>query len=114
MQRRFAELTADVDVIVTPTIPLTAPILGGKPSVPGLGEKLALFDLIRFTALANMVGAPAISVPIGLTSEGLPVGAQLMGSPWADEMVLRSAIDLQDHARFDRLPPFTVESGAKS
>jgi aspartyl-tRNA(Asn)/glutamyl-tRNA(Gln) amidotransferase subunit A len=114
MQRRFAELIEGVDVIVTPTIPLTAPFLGGKPSVPGAEDKLTLFDLIRFTALANMVGAPAASIPIGLTSEGLPVGAQIMGSPWADELVLRSAIDLQDCIRFDGRPPFSVNIGANA
>ena len=110
MRRRLAELAADVDAIVMPTIPLTAPILGGKPSVPGDTDKLALFDLIRFTALANMVGAPAISVPIGLTSEGLPVGMQITGQPWDDELVLRAATDLQAAAGFDGRPPCSIET----
>jgi len=111
MRRRFAELTADVDAVVTPTIPLTAPILGGKPSVPDGTERPALFDLIRFTALANMVGAPAISVPIGVTPEGLPVGMQITGRPWDDELVLRAATDLQDFAGFSGRPPCAVEPG---
>ena len=111
LRQRLAELTADVDAVVTPTIPVTAPILGGRPSVPGGTEKPALFDLIRFTALANMVGAPAISIPIGLTPEGLPVGMQITGRPWDDELVLRAATDLQDSAGFSGRPPCAVEVG---
>ena len=37
-----------------------------------------------------MAGLPGMSVPCGL-SDGLPVGLQLIGAPWSEAALLRSA-----------------------
>jgi Asp-tRNA(Asn)/Glu-tRNA(Gln) amidotransferase A subunit family amidase len=112
LRRRFAKLTADVDAVITPTLPLTAPRLGGKPSVSGENDKPALFEIIRFTALANMIGAPAISVPVGLSEDGLPVAAQVIAQPWDDELTLRVAESIEASSGFVARPPCFVDVGA--
>jgi aspartyl-tRNA(Asn)/glutamyl-tRNA(Gln) amidotransferase subunit A len=109
MQRRFARFTAEVDAIVTPTLPITPPRLGGKPSISDKDGQPLLFEIIRFTALANMIGAPAISIPIGLTSAGLPVGIQVAARPWDDALVLRAAADLEASAQFVAKPSCFIE-----
>ena len=78
------EVFPKVDLIVTPTTPITArPIEEGDLQVT--------FNLIRFTNPLNFLGVPAISIPCGFTGEGLPVGLQLVGRWWDEASVLRAA-----------------------
>jgi aspartyl-tRNA(Asn)/glutamyl-tRNA(Gln) amidotransferase subunit A len=79
-----AEVFSKVDLIATPTTPITArPIEEGDLQVT--------FNLIRFTNPLNFLGVPAISVPCGFTAEGLPVGLQLGGRWWDEATILRAA-----------------------
>jgi len=79
-----AEVFSRVDLIVTPTTPITArPIEEGDLQVT--------FNLIRFTNPLNLLGVPAISIPCGFTGEGLPVGLQLASRWWDEATVLRAA-----------------------
>ena len=78
------EVFSRVDLIATPTTPITAPRIEE-------GDLSTTVNLIRFTNPLNFLGVPAISVPCGFTKEGLPVGLQLAGHWWAEETVLRAA-----------------------
>jgi aspartyl-tRNA(Asn)/glutamyl-tRNA(Gln) amidotransferase subunit A len=40
-----------------------------------------------FTVTVNMAGLPGISVPSGLDAQGLPLGLQLVGQPFAEEIL---------------------------
>jgi Asp-tRNA(Asn)/Glu-tRNA(Gln) amidotransferase A subunit family amidase len=46
--------------------------------------------------IANVLGLPAVTIPIALSSNGLPLGVQLMGRPYADELLLDLAIQLEE------------------
>jgi len=72
----------DVDVIVTPTVPITAPLINGP--IDG-----AL--ILRNTWPFNAAGTPAISVPCGVDASGLPIGLQIAGRRNNDDGVLRAA-----------------------
>jgi Asp-tRNA(Asn)/Glu-tRNA(Gln) amidotransferase A subunit family amidase len=84
---------ADVDVLLCPTMPVTAFELGrlapatldGQPVPDSLDAWCAL------ALPANLAGLPAASVPIGAGRDGLPVGLQVIGPRWADAVVLRAA-----------------------
>jgi aspartyl-tRNA(Asn)/glutamyl-tRNA(Gln) amidotransferase subunit A len=78
------EVFSRVDLIATPTTPITAPRIEE-------GDLSTTFNLIRFTNPLNFLGVPAISVPCGFTKEGLPVGLQLAGHWWAEDTVIRAA-----------------------
>jgi len=73
-QRAFAE----VDLIVTPTTAITAPLYRADAFSDGEADQTRAEQLIRFTTAANLAGLPALSVPCGLAA-GLPVGLQLIG-----------------------------------
>ncbi|WP_277964984.1 amidase [Pseudomonas sp. RIT-To-2] len=80
------------DVLLSPTLPGLAPMLGTynaqQEQLDGWGWMNHVFNQSPFTALANVVGAPAMSVPLAhdpLT--GLPIGMQFMGR-FGDEGLL--------------------------
>ena len=49
-----------------------------------------------FTVTVNMAGLPGISVPAGLSSEGTPLGLQLIGKPFDEETLFRTAQVIED------------------
>lgn len=102
---RYREATEGLDLVVTPTLPVTAPLIGEDPIVPGDDNRLGLFSVIRFTALANLTGVPSASIPIGLSEEGLPVGLQVMGRRHADMRMLAAAEIVEETVGQHLQPP---------
>jgi aspartyl-tRNA(Asn)/glutamyl-tRNA(Gln) amidotransferase subunit A len=78
------------EVLVSPTVPLTAPLLGH----PGMADPLARPRTDWWTVEANLAGVPAATVPAGL-ADGLPVGVQLMGPEGGDARLYRVAAALE-------------------
>ncbi len=91
--RRWDEYFAEVDLLLTPTMPVTAFGLGRLAPETIDGRVVpASFDAWCALALpANLAGLPAASVPIGPGRDRLPVGLQVMGPRWGDDTVLRGA-----------------------
>jgi Asp-tRNA(Asn)/Glu-tRNA(Gln) amidotransferase A subunit family amidase len=89
-RRSIARVFADVDLIVTPTMPMPAPAIADLKANP---ERLrpAELRLLRNTRPFNVWGLPAISVPCGFTQGGLPIGLQIAGPHWREDLVLRLA-----------------------
>jgi len=80
-RERLAELMRDVDVLLTPTLPMVAPPVG-------IGD-LALRDrLTQFTYPFNAIGAPSLAIPCGTAEAGLPASVQVVGRPGMDALVL--------------------------
>ncbi|KAH0892497.1 hypothetical protein HID58_054926 [Brassica napus] len=90
------DIFKDVDVIVTPTTGMTAPVI--PPDALKNGE-----TNFQVTA-ANLLGFPAISVPVGYDKEGLPIGLQIMGRPWAEATVLALAAAVEELAPVTKKP----------
>jgi len=78
-----------VDVLLTPTTPTTAPLIGQDSVTYGNMEESVLGAMIRCTAPFNATHLPALSVPCGFNRGGLPIGLQIAGRPFDEATVLR-------------------------
>ncbi|MEU9448888.1 amidase [Streptomyces sp. NPDC048277] len=93
--RSFLTVLAGHDLIVTPTMPVTAfPHPGeeaGNTHVNGKPVRDPMLDFHRMTESPTHAMLPAISVNCGFTEAGLPVGLQIIGPLRADAAVLAAA-----------------------
>lgn len=85
------ELFKNLDLLVTPTVPVTAfPI--GTTSLFVNNQKVNVISLLtQYTRPFNLNGFPAITVPCGFSGNQLPIGLQFVGRPFDEETVLRAA-----------------------
>ena len=96
----FKEAFKSVDTILTPTAPSAAFAAGEK----GGDDPLEMYLNDVFTVPASLAGLPGISLPAGMSSDGLPLGLQLLGRPFDEETVIRTAGVLEDAAGFTATP----------
>ena len=88
---RVRDLLTGYDVLLTPTLPVTA-FPAGDDHPGAIGDRPAsVLGWTCFTYPFNMTGHPAATVPAGLAPDGLPVGLQIVGGWRADTTVLRAA-----------------------
>ncbi|XAR52992.1 N-(long-chain-acyl)ethanolamine deacylase [Bertholletia excelsa] len=90
------EIFKKVDVIVTPTTGMTAPMIPLNAFKVGETDLQVAGNLMRFIVAPNLLGLPAISIPVGFDEQGLPIGLQLIGRPWAEATILRLAAAIED------------------
>ncbi len=108
--RDFERAFADHDVLLTPTSPTTAFRIGEKSADP-----LAMYLSDVYTIPVNLAGNCAVSVPVGLGDDSeLPVGIQLIGTHFAEGVVLRAARALERAVAFDVTPPLVRELQARA
>jgi aspartyl-tRNA(Asn)/glutamyl-tRNA(Gln) amidotransferase subunit A len=89
-RRNISRVFADVDLLVTPTMPMLAPAIAELRANPE-ALRPAELRLLRNTRPFNVWGLPAISVPCGFTQSGMPIGLQIAGAHWREDLVLRLA-----------------------
>jgi aspartyl-tRNA(Asn)/glutamyl-tRNA(Gln) amidotransferase subunit A len=98
IQEALSKLLGDFDVLLSPTLPITA---------PGLSEKLetsfAYNDPVG--SGGNLAGLPALSLPCGFTKAGLPIGVQVVGRPLEDLRVLALGRIYQESTDWHRRRP---------
>ncbi len=91
----FARVFANYDVIVSPTMPVTAFAnagpSGGPTEINGVPIERPYLYFTRTTEPFSHIGLPAISVPCGFDTDGLPVGLHIAGRYHDDATVLRVA-----------------------
>ncbi|MFE4416757.1 amidase [Streptomyces sp. NPDC056817] len=91
------------DLLVTPTLPITAFEAGAE--VPKGSGHRRWTGWTPFTYPFNMTQQPAASVPVGRDEDGLPVGLQIVAARHRDDLVLRAAHALYDAGLATRLTP---------
>ncbi|MGW7411355.1 amidase [Streptomyces sp. NPDC054863] len=87
--RRMGRFHATYDVLVTPTLPVTAFEAGAE--VPRGSGLRRWTGWTPFTYPFNLTQQPAATVPCGTDGDGLPVGVQLVAARHRDGLLLRVA-----------------------
>jgi aspartyl-tRNA(Asn)/glutamyl-tRNA(Gln) amidotransferase subunit A len=82
----FAKAFSKCTVLASPVAPTPAFALDEKADDP-----LTMYLADIFTIAANLAGICGISVPCGFGKGGMPIGLQIMGSHFAEPVVLRVA-----------------------
>jgi aspartyl-tRNA(Asn)/glutamyl-tRNA(Gln) amidotransferase subunit A len=75
-------LIEGLDLVLTPTLPCVAPLVGPHE------DNDRRERLLRFTYTVNALGWPALAIPCGPAEDGLPASAQLIGRPGDDALLL--------------------------
>ena len=79
----LADAMADLDVLITATVPSEALPLEKL-------NKWAMIEQPNFTSPFNLAGFPALSLCTGFGEHGLPLAIQLIGRPFTEPMLLRA------------------------
>lgn len=90
LKKEFVKVFEEVDVVVTPTSPISAFKIGEKSQNP-----LAMYLADIFTVPINIVGVPAISIPSGKTESGLPLGFQIIASHNQENLLFEYGKELE-------------------
>jgi aspartyl-tRNA(Asn)/glutamyl-tRNA(Gln) amidotransferase subunit A len=91
---RVRQVFQQVDVILAPTTPCPAPLIGQQTMILDGEEILVRPHLGLFTQPLSFIGLPVISVPIGHPN-ALPLGVQLIAAPYNEALILRVAAVLE-------------------
>ncbi len=103
---------ASVDVLATPTLPLSAwEVSESHVQIGGQAEHV-LHACWRFTYPWNLTGLPALSVPCGFAA-GRPAGVQLVGRPFDEATVLRVGHAYQEATRWHEMHPPDPDPAAR-
>lgn len=95
-----AELKAafnQVDVLLTPALPMVAPLLSADGEIYSRGRQFTL--PFSFTAL------PSVTTPCGFSAEGLPIGMQLVGNHFEEALILKVAAAFEAATTFSQARP---------
>ena len=97
-RREFVGAFERVDCILSPTVPIPAPLRSTHDLSGGSESNRVRPRLTQNTRLFNLLRLPSISVPCGFAQvedsdspEGLPVGLQITGPWWSEKTLLQVA-----------------------
>jgi amidase len=99
--RRFYE---QYDVLLSPTLAATTPLLGHLDPSQGYDATMErMLAWVAFTPLQNATGDPAISLPLATTSAGLPQGMMFAAGAGREATLLELAYELEEALPFPRI-----------
>jgi aspartyl-tRNA(Asn)/glutamyl-tRNA(Gln) amidotransferase subunit A len=90
---RVLELFAEVDVILAPATPCSAPLIGQQTFVLDGVELPVRANLGIYTQPISFIGLPVVAVPVPL--KPLPIGVQIIAAPWREDVALKVARTLE-------------------
>jgi aspartyl-tRNA(Asn)/glutamyl-tRNA(Gln) amidotransferase subunit A len=91
---RVQEVFQKVDIILAPTTPISAPLIGQQTMILDGEEILVRPHLGVFTQPLSFIGLPVLSVPVQ-RSNAIPLGVQLIAAPYNEALILRVAAVLE-------------------
>lgn len=87
-----------VDALLTPALPTTAPLLRASAQDYGRGR--------QFTIPFSYTALPSVVVPCGFDAQGLPIGLQVIGDHFQETLLLRIGMAFEHAVTYlSRRPP---------
>jgi aspartyl-tRNA(Asn)/glutamyl-tRNA(Gln) amidotransferase subunit A len=86
-----ADVFADYDLLVTPTVPYDPPPAKGPFPTETEGRSQITASVATFTIPFNLSWHPAASIRAGLSKAGLPVGLHIVGPHHREDLILQAA-----------------------
>jgi aspartyl-tRNA(Asn)/glutamyl-tRNA(Gln) amidotransferase subunit A len=74
----FNQVFSEVDILVTPTLPILPTDIGQREVVVNGQVEAVRHALLRLTSPTDYTGNPSLSLPCGFSKSGLPIGVQLI------------------------------------
>jgi len=92
-RERVLDLFAQVDAIIAPATPCTAPKIGQQTFVLDGVEMPVRVNLGIYTQPISFIGLPVVAAPVPLAP--LPIAVQIIAAPWREDVALRIAHALE-------------------
>jgi len=87
----------DVDALLTPALPTTAPLLKASAQDFGRGR--------QFTIPFSYTALPSVVIPCGFSPDALPIGLQIVGAHFQEALLLRIAAAYETETKFNTKRP---------
>jgi aspartyl-tRNA(Asn)/glutamyl-tRNA(Gln) amidotransferase subunit A len=107
VRRRAAKWIDSVDVLVTPTLPITTAAI----SDPHADD---ILPAVRNTSPFDVNGWPAISLPCGFTRQGLAMGLQIIGPNGGESVLFQLAHAYEQATGWHKRRPQGIASASAS
>ena len=93
-RERVLALFDDVDILLAPATPCTAPLIGQETIEIDGATVSARPYLGVYTQPLSFIGLPIVAAPLR-PGGGLPIGVQIIAAPWREADALRVAAALE-------------------
>jgi aspartyl-tRNA(Asn)/glutamyl-tRNA(Gln) amidotransferase subunit A len=100
IKRDFESAFENCDVVVAPTTPTPPFKLGEKVDDP-----LQMYMSDVCTLPISLTGLPGMVIPCGFSSETLPIGLQIVGKPFDEQTLFRTAYTFEQNSQYHRATP---------
>jgi AtzE family amidohydrolase len=93
---QVAKVFEEVDAIIAPCAPLTAPALGQKTMRLDGVELPVRANLGVFTQPISFIGLPVVAAPLAKANGAdMPIAVQIVAAPWREDLCLRISAALE-------------------
>lgn len=90
VKKDFDDVFQNVDLLLAPTAPNEAWVIGEKENDP-----VSVYMEDVCTIPASLAGIPGLSLPCGFTKNNLPIGLQILGPAFEEARILRAGHQYQ-------------------
>jgi 1-carboxybiuret hydrolase len=87
------KLFTEVDAILAPATPCSAPLIGQETFAFGDVELPVRANLGLYTQPISFIGLPVVAIPV--PHAPLPIAVQIIAAPWREDVALRLAYALE-------------------
>jgi aspartyl-tRNA(Asn)/glutamyl-tRNA(Gln) amidotransferase subunit A len=104
LRQEFQAVWKQVDCLLTPTTPTSAPKIG-QSTIDIDGEEDVRIASTRLARGINVLGLPALSLPCGFDEAGLPLGLQIIGPSFREALILKVGAALEESLNLTQRQP---------